>query len=189
MNGTEAVVLFFIMGLFAGSTAKLVHGLKTGEIVMVKPTLSAIAESLGLKTNRKSDKERPPYWMQIVDAHGFEKALRGVVNMLKNGAQLVEIPDCGGHIVGGRIVDWGDYNTFALFNKGVCEMREIPWWIGNRLEQIKSSLECGCHQNPNGGALSCIDVSEMAIKSMVEKQKELVDYMKSGATQFYREGW
>ena len=169
MNGTEAVVLFYIMGLFAGSTAKLVHGLKTGEIVMVKPTLSVIAESLGLKTNRKSDTERPPYWMQIVHAHGFEKALRGVVNTLKNGGQLVEIPDCGGHLIGGRIVGWGDNNTFALFNKGVCEMRAIPWKIGKELAELNTHFECGCTQNPHEGIASCTEVLEMAIKSMVEE--------------------
>ena len=148
MNGTEAVVLLFFMGVFA-VTAKIAHGVKKGEIVMVKPTLSAIAEGLGLKTETEYD---APYWLQIVHAHGTEKALRGVVNTLKNGGQLV-----------------AEVNVFALYNKGVREMNAIPWRIGKKLAQLNTHFECGCTQNPHEGIASCTEVLEMAIKSMVEE--------------------
>jgi hypothetical protein len=128
MNGTEAVVLLFFMGVFA-VTAKIAHGVKKGDIVMVKPTLSAIAEGLGLKTETEYD---APYWLQIVHAHGTEKALRGVVNTLKNGGQLV-----------------AEVNVFALYNKGVREMNAIPWRIGKKLAQLNTHFECGCTQNPH----------------------------------------
>jgi len=167
MNGTEAVVLLFFMGVFA-VTAKIAHEVKKGDIVMVKPTLSAIAEGFGLKMKRKSDTRNahPIYWMQIVHAHGFEKALRGVVNTLKNGGQLVaRIKSLSAY----KIVGWEDHTTYCVLNKGFDDVLGIPWKIGNRLEQIKSSLECGCHQNPIGSAPSCTEVLEMAIKALVEE--------------------
>lgn len=175
MNGTEAVVLLFFMGVFA-VTAKIAHEVKKGDIVMVKPTLSAIAEGFGLKMKRKSDTEgtqrnaHPMYWMQIVRAHGFEKALRGVVNTLKNGGQLVARIELGYErrsLSGYKVVGWEDHTLYSVLNKGFDDVLGIPWKIGNKLEQIKSSLECGCHQNPIGSAPSCTEVLEMTINWMV----------------------
>jgi len=148
MNGTEAVVLLFFMGVFA-VTAKIAHGVKKGDIVMVKPTLSAIAEGLGLKVETEYD---APYWLQIVHAHGFEKALRGVVNTLKHGGQLV-----------------AEVNVFALYNKGVREMNAIPWRIGKELAKLNTQFECGCTEKLDDGVASCTEILEMAIKSLVEE--------------------
>ena len=78
MNGTEAVVLLFFMGVFA-VTAKIAHGVKKGDIVMMKPTLSVIAESLGLTNDESKDTEervwtmttylhgKTPYYVELAD--------------------------------------------------------------------------------------------------------------------------
>ena len=78
MNGTEAVVLLFFMGVFA-VTAKIAHGVKTGDIVMVKPTPSAIAEGLGIKTKEK------PTWEEMTEHHGYLKTLMGLIFLWRQG--------------------------------------------------------------------------------------------------------
>ena len=176
MNEMEAIIVVsIIMGFFTGTVVKFAHGVKTGEIVIVKPTLSAIAEGLGLKTNRKTATEAGRTvidprvsghvvgdqilgnttlrWIDMVLYHGFEKTLRGVINKLRNGGWWTR----------------SDNGWYWKIEKGNVTIENIPQHIGQALEYIKMKLECGCKTNPHEGIASCSEIIEGMIAELVQK--------------------
>ena len=158
MNEMQARVLFVILMVWTATAVYFTTGWANGRIVMKRPTLSAIAEGLGIKTNRKTATEAgrtatTNRWIDLVIHHGFEKALRGVVNDLRNGGWWTR----------------SDSGWYYKIESAIHAIECIPRHIGQALEQIKSSLECGCHQNPLGSAASCAEVIEMTIAELVKK--------------------
>ena len=147
-----ALVGLVLMAFTAGAEIKR----KTWTVFSWEKTMDKVY-NLFTQKNGKTETEAgqeysAPYWLQIVHAHGFEKALRGVVNTLKHGGQLV-----------------AEVNVFALYNKGVRKMNAIPWKIGNELSKLNTQFECACTQNPHEGIASCTEVLEIAIERMVEE--------------------
>tara|TARA_R100000458_G_scaffold6825_1_gene5420 strand:+ start:1772 stop:2287 length:516 start_codon:yes stop_codon:yes gene_type:complete len=153
MNAVEMmhIVIMAFLAMMAGAEMK-----RKTNVVFVYEDLLDKVYNLFTQKNRKTETEAgqeysAPYWLQIVDAHGFEKALRGVVNTLKNGGQLV-----------------AEVMVFALYNKGVREMNAIPWQFAEQLSKLKTQLECGCQEMPYEGIPSCEEILETTIEWMLE---------------------
>ena len=179
----EAVVFFVILMVWTVSAVFFTTGWANGRIVMKMPTLSVIAESLGLTTNRKIAKPggiKPDqdslcgpkagelWWIDMVLYHGFEKTLRGVVNDLRNGGLWTR----------------SDNGWYWKIETSVHTIENIPQHIGKALEYIKAKLECGCTTNPYEGMASCSEIIEMEISRLVEKYGDFFDLPRLAVMQY-----
>ena len=187
MNEMEAIIVVsIIMGFFTGTGVKFAHGVKTGEIVMKRPPLSAIAEGLGIKMNRKTTGvPRLHLWNPITEwthrrlypnadtgrpnAHPpDDTVLRWIDMVLYHGFEKT----LRGVINKLRNGGWwtrSDNGWYWKIEKGNVTIENIPQHIGQALEYIKMKLECGCSTNPHEGIASCSEIINHTIAELVQK--------------------